>query len=326
MSANTRQEAQACIDELYRSAWALSALAVALERGVIAALAAPAPAAELATRLGLSAELVSGVLDVLVAVGLVTTDGARYAATSGLGELAQSQFLLADLRSTLGSNRQLIAAAQNHSEAIGGWRTSDPIAVEAQGKVSTFVTRRLITELFPSLEGLDARLRADGAAALDVGAGAAGIPITLCQHYPRLRVVAIEPATSAMAIARRLVAQAELSDRIELREHTGEATTDRAAYDFVYIAQMFFPEAAVDSAFRAAVRALKPGGYLVTGAACCPGAGLVEAVSRLRSVAWSGAVRIAPEVMSRLSAAGLSEVRPGPAYGALQWIVGRRSE
>jgi len=89
---------------------------------------------------------------------------------------------------------------------------------------------------------------------------------------------------------------------------------------------MFFPEAAVHGAFRAAVRALKPGGYLVTGAACSPGAGLAEAVSRLRSVAWSGGVRVASEVMSRLTAAGLSEVKPGPAYGALQWIVGKRSE
>ena len=136
----------------------------------------------------------------------------------------------------------------------------------------------------------------------------------------------MDPDPSAMAIARRLVSDAELSDRIELRQQIGEAITERAAYDFIYIAQMFFPEAAVDSAFRAAVRALEPGGYLVTGAACCPGAGWVEAVSRLRSVAWSGGIRIASEVMSRLTAAGLSGVRPGPAYGALQWIVGERSE
>ncbi len=327
MIAKTRPEAQTSIDELCRSAWTLSALAVSLERGIARSIHAPASARELAARLGISEALIASVLDVLNAAGLVVKAGERYALSPGLGAVLNesgADTLQADLRSTLATNAQMVLAARHPTCSIGGWRTDDAVAVEAQGNVSRAVMRRLLAEVFPGLPGLDQRLRADGALALDVGAGAAGIPITLCQHYPALRMVALDPSRSAIAIGTEQVRRAGLADRIELREQPGEALGDLDAYDFAYVAQMFFPDAVVDDALRATVRALKPGGYLLTGAACGPGSSLPEAVSRLRSVAWCGSTRFASDVQERLSTAGLSDVRPGPAYGALQWIVGQR--
>jgi ubiquinone/menaquinone biosynthesis C-methylase UbiE len=51
---------------------------------------------------------------------------------------------------------------------------------------------------------------------LDLGAGTAQIPIELCQHFPNVRVVAVDAAESMLTLARQNVDAAGLSDRIEL--------------------------------------------------------------------------------------------------------------
>jgi ubiquinone/menaquinone biosynthesis C-methylase UbiE len=51
---------------------------------------------------------------------------------------------------------------------------------------------------------------------LDLGAGTAQIPIALCRRIPNVRIVAVDAAESMLTLARRNVAAAGLSDRIEL--------------------------------------------------------------------------------------------------------------
>jgi ubiquinone/menaquinone biosynthesis C-methylase UbiE len=51
---------------------------------------------------------------------------------------------------------------------------------------------------------------------LDLGAGTAQIPIELCRRLPNARVVAVDAAESMLALARKNVASAGLSDRIEM--------------------------------------------------------------------------------------------------------------
>lgn len=55
-----------------------------------------------------------------------------------------------------------------------------------------------------------------GLKVLDLGAGTGQIPIELCRRMPHISVVAVDAAASMLAVARKNVAAAGLSDRIKL--------------------------------------------------------------------------------------------------------------
>src|SRR2546430_2195217 len=94
--------------ELGSSVWAFSALAGAVEAGILDELATPRTPAEIGARTGASAALIEAVLDVLVALDLVQVEGESYVCTPGLSAYTSGQrheIFRADLRST-----QLLAA------------------------------------------------------------------------------------------------------------------------------------------------------------------------------------------------------------------------
>ncbi len=57
---------------------------------------------------------------------------------------------------------------------------------------------------------------------LDLGTGTAQIPIELCRQSPSARVVAVDMAAHMLHVARRNVAEAELSERIRLEQVDGK--------------------------------------------------------------------------------------------------------
>jgi len=230
-----------------------------------------------------------------------------------------------DLRSTLGTVNHAVDAASTPGAAIAGWRADDERLVEAQGLVSQAASAQL-ARAFAAMPGVDERLRAGGAV-LDVGAGAAGLGIALAAAYPSVHVVGIEPSQVAVAVGRRRIAEAGVADRVELRAHGGEALIDVDAYDLIYVAQMFMPDAVIDGVLAASVRALRPGGFLVTAAVCGPGDDVRAAIGRLRGEVWGGGARFAEDVVARLRAAGLpgAAVGPRPPGSQLWPVLGRRA-
>src|SRR5215472_18040971 len=77
------------IDDLSASAWAFAALASALEVGLLEALTEARSIDDLSTRSGISSSLVEGILDVLVALGLLSRVGANYSGAPDLLPLLQ---------------------------------------------------------------------------------------------------------------------------------------------------------------------------------------------------------------------------------------------
>jgi precorrin-6B methylase 2 len=278
-------------NELMQGGWALTALALAME----------GHAADPAVR------------DVVAALGIALPEGAA------------AEVLRADLRSTLATHANAVAAARA-GKPIAGWQADDPMQVEAQAIVSEAMSGGLASFL-GSLPGLVDRLGADNAAVLDVGAGGAGFGIAFARRWPKLRVVGIEPSAVAIEVGRQRIRDAGFADRIEHRQGGGEAVTDVEAFDVAYVAQMFIPEAVLDDVLRAAVRALRPGGYLLTAAVCGPGDTLADAIARLRATVWGGGVRFVDEVVARVRAAGLADAAPGMRPpGAMLWpVLGRRA-
>src|SRR5207248_339596 len=134
-----------------------------------------------------------------------------------------------DLRSTQLLAAELVARLRAGGAQAQGWRYSDPALLEAQGVRSIELVPVWVERLFPALDGLCEALDASTASFLDVGTGVGRLAIAMCEQYPVLRVVGLDPFDTPLALARRNVADAGLEDRIELRPNRCRTWPTRAA-------------------------------------------------------------------------------------------------
>ena len=137
---------RALASDLSRHTWSLTAIAIAAERGVLTAIAErPRTVAELASIASLALPTARALADVLAALELVVVEGDEVRDGGALApyrDARAAEVLAADLRSTLGTNRDAAYAAEARG-AIEGWRAIDPVAVRAQGIVSHAMTLSL---------------------------------------------------------------------------------------------------------------------------------------------------------------------------------------
>ena len=84
--------------------------------------------------------------------------------------------------------------------------------------------------MIPRIDGLAARLECPTASFLDVDVGVAALSITMARLWPALRVVGIDLWEPALALARQYVADADLGDRIELRQQAVEELADTVCW------------------------------------------------------------------------------------------------
>lgn len=127
--------ARQVINNLNSSVGAFSSLACAFEAGLLEALSESRSLTDLSHKSGIPTSLVEGMLDVLVAVGLLQRDGDVYSSAPSLLPLLQAPFkdpLLADVRSAYLQSRAMIDAAKRRT-LVGGWYHTDPELLEAQG-------------------------------------------------------------------------------------------------------------------------------------------------------------------------------------------------
>jgi predicted O-methyltransferase YrrM len=310
------QQARRVIDELSSSVWAFATLTAALEAGLLEQLADPLELGATSARSGLDPSLTEGILDVLVALGLVRRDGQLFVAAPGLTPLLASdakEVLVAQLRSTDLQSRQLINGARQ--SGLGpGWQHTDPELLEAQGRSGKGAMPAMIQAIRQTPE-LAARLGRPSASFLDVGVGVGVIAIELCRAFPALRVVGLEPAPAPLAQARANVAAANLADRIELRQQGVEDLQDSEAFDLAYVAQVFIPDGVFEAGLARVWRALRPGGWVSMPAISAAGDDLEAALSRLRNLLWGGGVRLPEQVAEAARSVGFTGVQISPFLG-----------
>jgi precorrin-6B methylase 2 len=314
-------------EELGTSVWAFAVLCSAAEAGLLTCLQEPRHAAEAAGQTTLPAPIVQQMLDVLVTLGVVQRDGERYRATPGLLPLLQppaAAFFLADLRSTYLQAWDTITRVKRGA-LERGWHYTDPDILAAQGIGSSQGVRMMARLLFPQLEGLEERTRGPWTF-LDVGTGVGGIAIEMCRAFPTVRVVGLEPAEVPLAAARRNVAEAGLGERIDLRPQRVEEMTDAAAFDLVWLPQVFLPRDVLPHALQAAWTALRPDGWILLPAISVHGDDTRAALTRFRNVLWGGDTLAPEDVAKLLEAARFSSVRvlSGGPPGTPPLVVGRR--
>jgi len=206
-----------------------------------------------------------------------------------------------------------------------GWSYEDPVILLSLGRASASIAT-VIATIAPTLEGLDVALARDGAVFCDVGAGVGALSIALCRAWPGLRVVGLEPWQPSLRIAEQEISAAGLSHRIELRPIAVEDLPERDAFDAVWLAGPFLPEAVIPVAIERAHAALRPGGWLLFGAFAAPPGPLAAHLTALR-VVRSGGTPLIPEVaVERLERAGYIDVRAVERswQAPVEFVVGRR--
>jgi hypothetical protein len=314
------------LERIDTAVWTANALSACAETGLIEALGHPSSVTQLAARTGLPDAAVRALVGLLAGLGFAIEEGEHVRAapalvpfTSGSGAAT----FRAALRAPLLQAEQFRSNAVAGAVAIEGWTHTDQAIIEAQGAMTRMWARRAVPKL-RFLPGLAGRLATPGAALLDVGAGAAGLSIALCDAFPHLSAIALEPAPQPALIGERQIADEGLADRISLRRQRVENLEDAQAFDLAFLPQMFLPDAIMPETARRVFRALRPGGWLLVAVLARKGHDLPASVTRLKNLLWGGNLRDVDAVRPHLADVGFKPVIRAPGGGAFRMICARR--
>jgi SAM-dependent methyltransferase len=299
----TAAEAGALILRLEQSAWQLAALAVALdddlERDPIQKRRAQ---------------------QVLIELGLMSETSAGVTPAAGLAELMHSG--LSNLAAESAAHVLQSAAVVSGAAA---WTNQDDDALLAQGRSGTQAAAAFKVFLLPALEGLKDLLDGESPQMLDVGVGVAAMAVGYCRAFPKLRVVGLDVFPRALELARRLVDESGLADRIELRQQDVASLEDDRAYALAWLPSPFIPRPALDAGLPRIAKALVPGGWLVMAHGKFHDDLLKNAISRFQLSVYGGATLNDEEAQALLTGAGLELILTIPTpEGAPGLTVGRR--
>jgi hypothetical protein len=243
----------------------------------------------------------------LVEVGMLhadpfgPSDGLRAAMPPGMPLAAANTFV-----------REVLGSAVRFAEGgPPGWAESDPGLIRSRGATSgNIVVGHLLPLVLAAMPDVIERLNMPGSAFLDVGVGAAGIAIRMCQQYPQLSVVGLDVSEFALAVARHDVAAAGLDGRIEIRAQSVAALADVAAFDLLWLPQPFIPLDTLTQALPRLRAAARPNAVLIMPLATHDETGLVGLANDLRNLmAGGGTLRPTPAA-DLLRTAGFTDVTP----------------
>jgi SAM-dependent methyltransferase len=299
----TAAEAGALILRLEQGVWQLAALAVALRDD---------PPRDPRNK--------RQAQQVLIELGLMSETSAGVTPAAGLTELMKSGFsnLAAESAAHILQSAAVVSGA-------AAWASLADDALLAQGRSGTQAAAAFKAFLLPALEGLNDLFDGESPQMLDVGVGVAAMAVGYCRAFPNLRVVGLDVLPRALELARRLVDESELADRIELRLQDVASLEDDRAYALAWLPSPFIPQPALDAGLLRIARALVPGGWLVMAHGKFHDDQLKNAVSRFQIGAFGGATVNDEGAKALLTGAGFEQILTIPTPdGAPALTVGRR--
>ncbi len=314
------------LEEADAAIWSANALSACAESGLLTRLGQPASVEELSADRSMQPALVQSLLDVLTSFGFVVWDQGKAQASPALLPFTSqegAETFKAALRAPLLQAEDFRRRLNTGSLSLDGWSHTDDAIIEAQGALTRHWTARALPKL-KFLPGLVPNLEKPGAALLDVGAGAAGLSIALCRHFPHLSAVALEPAPHPAQLGEKHIRDTGLVDRIAVRRERVESLQDEEAFDLAFLPQMFLPDDIMAETARRILRALKPGGWLLVAVLAHDGHGVASAVNRLKNLLWGGNTRDVASLMPHFAAAGFDPVIRSPGGRTLRMICARR--
>jgi SAM-dependent methyltransferase len=212
--------------------------------------------------------------------------------------------ILAEIHTFRAQNFKLQSAMANAS----GWMHTDADMLQAAGDASKGFAVALKSRIAPKLEGLLPRLESNDGRFLDIGVGVAALSIRMAHLWPNLHITGIDPWQPALALAHKNVQEAQLAQRIELRQQMAQDLSESGIYDLAWLPGLFIPESAIAAAAARIVQALRPGAWLLC-AVVRPGDDpLGGAVVRLRTALFGGCLLASQEIEVLLRNAGFVQV------------------
>jgi hypothetical protein len=314
--------------QLSTSTWTYAALGTLIETGVLERLEQPRSPTQVAQATHLDTAVVKALLDVGIALGLVTLEVGRYRVSEGVLPVlrspvgrAQRLFIRSDFLQTGDMLRRARAGILQP-----GWHYTDPDILDAQGVGSGSIMETVCRDVVPKLDGLTERLSAPNAEFLDVGAGVGAICVALARLWPNLRIVGLEPAAAPLLEAQRNIAATEVAERIEILPIRLDQLTDVDRYEAGWLPQVFLPLDVLHQSLGPFYRSIKPGGWGILFALSAEGSDVGSAVSRLRNVLWGGEPHPPSAVAELMAGAGFRDLRVEPAGGiaSASLIMGRK--
>ena len=256
------------IRELARSFWYSAILRAGLKLGVFELLEGEKLSSEeLSRRIGASPRHTEALADACVVLGLLERDGRLYGNTT-----IASRFLVA------GKERYVGDHALHHTNTWASWGRLDEVVREGRtllpyetGYVDapTYWTNYMMGQHNRATSGQAQRLVESvdlrgRRRLLDLGGGAASYSMALCAANPELTAVVVD-RKEPLSIARPLVEEAGLRDRIELLEGDFFETDLGADYDVALISGVIVvkPDEDCRRLFALAYDALMPGATII---------------------------------------------------------------
>jgi SAM-dependent methyltransferase len=231
-----------------------------------------------------------------------------------LGELPppQQAVVLGMIRMTIGHAIELL----DNPGRAPGWSYTDPAILDGYGRGSAMLPAAM-AQVHPDL--------AHVTSFLDVGVGVGLLACAAANVWPDAKVVGIDPWEESLSRARANVDAAGLGDRVELRQTTLAGVTDEAAFDCVWIPSFFLTEDVLVEGLSVALRALKPGGWVVVGTAPQSPDPLGNAVASVRWIRGGGTL-LDPEAGAKLlEQAGFADAQVAKAQIPVALVIGRKA-
>jgi SAM-dependent methyltransferase len=186
----------------------------------------------------------------------------------------------------------------------GRWVHVDEELLQGVGRLSMAITTAFAAAE-RSLDGFREAMTAPGARFLDVGTGTGWLAVATARAYPAASIVGIDPFTTALELARSNVAAEGLAERIELRHLDVLELAEDSVYDAIWLPLPFLPRAVVIESLAGAVRALRPGGWLLPGTFAGPDDRRSQLLVDLRTVRAGGHPWRPEEIVRLLGEHGL---------------------
>jgi SAM-dependent methyltransferase len=194
---------------------------------------------------------------------------------------------------------------------VGDWSSTDPSVLNGIGRISMAIAP-VFGLAAAGLTGLADSLARSRARFLDVGTGTGWLAIATARTFPEAHIVGIDVFEPALALARMNVAREQMADRVELRQLDVTALDEPESYDAVWLPLPFLARAVVPAAIQRAVRALRPGGWLLPGTFAGPEDDLGRLLTELRIRRSGGHPWTADQLSTLLTGAGLEHAQEVP--------------
>jgi cyclopropane fatty-acyl-phospholipid synthase-like methyltransferase len=114
--------------------------------------------------------------------------------------------------------------------------------------------------------------------------------VAATQVWPEVSVVGIDTWETSLDRASKNVADAGLTDRVELRNQDVVAVADVERYDCIWVPTFFLPDATLVAALPRLVQALRPDGWIVLGRFLRPPDPVADAMLDLRTYRFGGSL------------------------------------